>query len=135
MTERNEEAQRLAKKVVSGGIVQQAAERLVYQIVEVCAEHERENTDALRARLEDMRKANEGMAAERDEAIRQSQGYLKHARELLDERDALRARVAKLEAALKDARPYVWSFARYNADERARGICEEIDAALKDAPR
>ena len=56
---------------------------------------------ALRARIEDMCKANEGMAAERDEAIRQSQGYLKHARELIDENDALRARVAELEAALE----------------------------------
>ena len=57
MSERNEEAQRLAAKVVSGGIVQQAAERLVYQIVEVCAEHERDNIASLRAENERLREA------------------------------------------------------------------------------
>jgi hypothetical protein len=47
MTLRMEEAVRLAKKVAEGSIVQQATERLIYQIVEVCAEHERERHKAL----------------------------------------------------------------------------------------
>jgi len=47
MTERMEEAVRLAKQVAAGGIVQQATERLIYQIVEACAEHERERHKAL----------------------------------------------------------------------------------------
>ncbi len=57
MTERNREAVRLAEEVVSGSIVQKATERFVYQIVEVCAEHERENTAALRARVAELEAA------------------------------------------------------------------------------
>ena len=65
MTERNQEAQRLAEEVVSGGIVQKATERLVYQIVEVCAEHEQENTAALRARVAKLESALEEIAERR----------------------------------------------------------------------
>jgi hypothetical protein len=86
MIERNQEALRLAEKVVAGGIVQKATERLVYQIVEVCAEHERENTEALRAR------------------------------------------VAKLEAALKDCK-------RYAEDHDDEWVPYRVDDALNDAPQ
>ena len=64
---------------------------------------------------------------EKDEAIRQSQGYLKCARECLDERDTLRARVAKLEAALEEAR------IDFEMWHETTSIAK-IDAALKDAP-
>jgi hypothetical protein len=53
---------------------------------------------------------------------------------LTQERDEIDATRAQLEAALRDARPYVHSFARYNADKRAQGVCEDIDAALEGKP-
>ena len=49
---RNEAAMEIAKKVAERGIVAKATERLIYQIVETCAEHERENTKAIREALE-----------------------------------------------------------------------------------
>ena len=92
MSERNQEAQRLAEKVVSGGIVQKATERLVYQIVEVCAEHERENTDALRARVAklEVALAKISTAARRDTTLRLADPALAFIVEVVD-------------AALKDA--------------------------------
>ena len=107
MTERNQEAQRLAEKVVSGGIVQKATERLVYQIVEVCAEHERESTDVLRAELTAARE----VLTEYDKVV-----------------DALRARVAQLEAALEQVHAHICAF---GSDEDLA----VIDAARKDAPQ
>ena len=89
MSERNQEAQHLARKVVSGGIVQMATERLVYQIVEVCAEHERKNTDSLRAE-------NDRLL----EALQTANGVVVSGTRKLNE---ARARVAKLEAALKQS--------------------------------
>jgi hypothetical protein len=49
INERSPEVVRLAQKVADGSIVAQATERLIYQIVEVCAEHEKETLAALRA--------------------------------------------------------------------------------------
>jgi hypothetical protein len=47
--ERSPEVVRFAQKVADGSIVAQATERLIYQIVEVCAEHEKETLAALRS--------------------------------------------------------------------------------------
>ena len=107
------------------------SERLTEQQFKDYVERAADDITALRERLEDMRKANEGMAAERDEAIRQSQGYLKHARELLDERATLRARVAKLEEALRLIRRY----AEEHDDEFVPFVVDEALAALEDAPK
>lgn len=68
MSERNLEAYRLAQKVVSGSIIQRAAERLVYQIVESCAEHEKENTAILRARIAKLEEALSSIANTYDES-------------------------------------------------------------------
>ena len=94
--------------------------------------------ERLRAKYEQLDRVSEAelMACEkeRDEAIRQSQGYLKGARELLEERDALRVRVAKLEAVLREARGWVVNFD--NADNYQRGATlARIDAALKGTPQ
>ena len=48
MSERSEEIVRLAKQVAEDSIVTQALERLIYQIVEACAEHEQEALAAAR---------------------------------------------------------------------------------------
>jgi hypothetical protein len=50
MNERREGAMTLAKEVAKGSIIAKATERLIYQIVEVCAEHEREAVEAMRAK-------------------------------------------------------------------------------------
>jgi len=55
MSERSEESAKLARKVAERSIVTQATERLVYQIVEACAEHEQEAVAALRAENERLR--------------------------------------------------------------------------------
>jgi hypothetical protein len=61
-------------------------------------------------------------------------GLLVEHERLTHELIALRARVAKLEAALRDTRAYVWSFARFNSDERAKRLWEDIDITLNGAP-
>ena len=68
---------------------------------------EEEDSAALRARLADMMEANQGMAAERD---------------------ALRDRVATLEAALLACK-------RYAEDHDDEWVPFTVDEALKDGPR
>ena len=46
-----------------------------------------------------------------------------------------RARVAQLEAALKDARPYLVSACHFQEDASATDIIFDIDDALKAAPK
>ena len=143
MSDRNQEAQRLAEEVVSGGIVQKATERLVYQIVEVCAEHERKNTDALRARVAKL----EEEVAEQSKEVTNVQWSLRRAGE---QEDALRARMAQLEAALSglvnrldeihadSAYKSVWTVNQIHVGPyRGPTYVEALDrarAALKDAP-
>lgn len=44
--EHREAASAIAKKIAKGSIIAKATERLIYQIVEVCAERERESVEA-----------------------------------------------------------------------------------------
>jgi molybdopterin biosynthesis enzyme len=61
--ERPPEVVRLAQRVANGSIVAQATERLIYQIVEVCAEHEKEKVEALRAQNAELVAALEEIAS------------------------------------------------------------------------
>lgn len=72
---------------------------------------------------------------ERDEAIRQSQGYLKTARDCLDE-------IERLREALTKARPFVnmavtqeQAEASYRWYSKAVAALSAVDAALKGAPQ
>ena len=54
---------------------------------------------------------------------------------ILDERDALRARVAKLEATLLEARGWVQDDVNLDHRHRGQDVLDRIDAALMDAPQ
>jgi hypothetical protein len=62
-----EEIRRLAHEVVKDGIVTIAAERLITQIVEVCADHERDSIEAMRRKCETIaRGEDDGSGTEAD---------------------------------------------------------------------
>jgi len=62
MSERLKKAELLAREVVKDSIVMQATERLVYQIVEACAEHERAQLAAKDEEIARLREALEPFA-------------------------------------------------------------------------
>jgi hypothetical protein len=85
----------------------------------------------LRARVEGMREANERMEVQRDEAIRQSQGYLETARNCLDERDILRAENARLQKVLTNVMEWInnWD-PNFVQDEEWGATRDEVRAVL-----
>ena len=101
---RQEQVRRLARKAVRDGIVAIATERLITQIVEVCAEHEAASVAAVWAKCEakvtDTIRERTDARTDFAEASTQRDTLKNIVNVMQKEIAALRARVAELEAAL-----------------------------------
>ena len=124
---RNPEVAKLAAQVIAGGIISQAAERLVVQIVEVCAEHERDKVASLTARVAELEAENHDLSVAVEGAV-----IAAHALH----QEVAAARRAAIEECERIAREHSYEgdpSALWIGSIAAREIADAI-AELKDTP-